>query len=48
MLKKIGMVARKEIEEILDKRVYLNCFVKIQKGWRDNAMVLRELGYEHQ
>ena len=33
MLKKIGINARKELEKIVQKKVYLELFVKVQKNW---------------
>lgn len=45
-LKSIGMAARQEIEKMLDKKVYLNLWVKPRKGWSDNERVLKELGYD--
>lgn len=45
MIKKIGMQARKEMEEILGKKVYLNLFVKTVKKWRDREKYLSEFGY---
>lgn len=45
MLKKIGELARKEIEELLEKKVYLELFVKTEKKWQENPYILRRLGY---
>ena len=39
-LKKIGIVARKNIEEMVDKRVMLNLFVKVKKDWRNSSSTL--------
>ena len=44
MLKKIGSEARVELNEILDRRVHLELFVKVRKGWRDQPSALKELG----
>ena len=45
MIKKIGMQARKEMEDVLGKKVYLNLFVKTVKKWRDREKYLSEFGY---
>ncbi len=45
LLKKIGTEARLELEEILEKKVYLELNVKIEKNWRKNKKVLKILGY---
>lgn len=45
MLKKIGTEARKDLENFLDKKVYLEMFVKVANDWRDNENVLRQFGY---
>ncbi len=46
MLKKIGTQARLGIEEMMDAHVNLKLFVKVRKDWRDNAGILRSLGYD--
>ncbi len=46
MLKKIGSQARMGIEEMMDEHVNLKLFVKVRKDWRDNAGILRSLGYD--
>jgi GTPase len=48
MLKKIGTEARKELEELLDKKIYLGLFVKVVPGWRDNPQRVRELDWHAQ
>ena len=45
MLKTIGTEARKELEEITDKKVYLELTVKVEKDWRKNDRLLKEFGY---
>ncbi len=45
MLKKIGMEARKDIEEFLESRVNLQLWVKVKKGWRDSDFLLKNFGY---
>lgn len=48
VLKQVGILARKELEELLETQVYLELFVKVQKNWRDNESTLIDLGYESQ
>lgn len=45
MIKKIGILARKDIEEFIGKKVYLELYVKTIKKWRDKEKYLTELGY---
>lgn len=45
-LKLIGQEARVDIERLLDKKVMLHLWVKVRKGWTNNAGLLRQLGYE--
>lgn len=45
-LKKTGTQARKDLEEFLGKKVYLELFVKVSEEWRDNEAQLRRFGYE--
>lgn len=45
-LKQIGTRARKEIEALLGHKVFLELFVKVEPGWRDDARQLKELGIE--
>lgn len=44
-VKRIGTAARKEIEALLGKRVYLELWVKVSKKWRRDEGALRRLGY---
>ena len=44
-LKQIGSLARKEIEELVDKKVYLELFVKTVKNWKDKESYLNDLGF---
>lgn len=46
MIKKLGTLARKEIEEFIDRKVFLELFVKVRPKWRDNELHLREYGYQ--
>lgn len=45
MLKKIGSLARLDIEELTDAKVFLTLWVKIKEEWRDNDFIMNELGY---
>ncbi|MDD2377274.1 MAG: GTPase Era [Bacilli bacterium] len=45
-IKKIGIEARKDLEELLGSRVYLELFVKVVKKWRDKEKYLSEFGYK--
>jgi GTP-binding protein Era len=44
-IKKVGTEARKDIEVFLGKKVFLQLFVKVQKNWRDNTLLLKKFGY---
>ncbi len=46
MIKEIGTRARMEIEPLLNKKVYLELFVKVIPKWRDREKFLNEIGYE--
>ena len=46
MLKKIGSAARKEIESMSGRKVFLELRVKVDKDWRDDENALRRLGYK--
>ncbi len=45
-IKKVGIEARKDIEEFFEKHVYLELSVKITKDWRNDERQLRRFGYE--
>jgi GTP-binding protein Era len=44
-IKKLGMEARKDIERFLEKRVFLELFVKVKEDWRDDDSSLKMFGY---
>lgn len=44
-LKSIGSSARKDIEKLVDCKVYLNLWVKVREGWSNDERALRGLGY---
>ncbi|MGB7613456.1 MAG: GTPase Era, partial [Candidatus Acidiferrum sp.] len=48
MLKKIGTEARKELEKLFDKKIYLGLFVKVVPDWRENPQRVRELDWHAQ
>ena len=45
MLKKIGKMARRDIEIMLGDKVYLETWVKVKKNWRDKKLDLADFGY---
>ncbi|MBP5134421.1 MAG: GTPase Era [Paludibacteraceae bacterium] len=45
-LKKVGMEARKDIEDFFEKKVYLELFVKVEKDWRNKDRMLKNFGYQ--
>ncbi|MFC1620830.1 GTPase Era [Candidatus Omnitrophota bacterium] len=45
MLKKIGENSRKEIEGLLQKKVFLDLWVKVYENWRKDPFALKNLGY---
>ena len=45
MLKKIGEDARKDIEEFMGTKVFLQTWVKVKEKWRDSNSLLRNFGY---
>ncbi|HHB0782298.1 GTPase Era [Enterococcus faecium] len=45
MLKQVGTKARKDIENLLGDKVFLELWVKVQKDWRDKKVYLQDFGY---
>ena len=45
-LKRVGSLARKDIEDFLQKKVFLQLFVKVDKDWRSNTGRLKHYGYD--
>lgn len=45
MIKKLGQLARKSIEEFLQREVYLELRVKVREKWRSNEKILKRFGY---
>jgi GTP-binding protein Era len=46
MIKRLGTESRKEIEQFLGGKVFLELFVKVRPKWRDQDIFLKEYGYE--
>lgn len=46
MLKKVGTYARQDMEEFLQKKVFLEMFVKVLPDWRQKSNYLKSFGYE--
>ena len=47
-LKRVGQQAREDMERFLQKKVFLQLFVKVQEDWRNNERQLRRFGYDQQ
>lgn len=45
-IRRLGMESRKDIEAFVDKKVFLDLTVKVNKDWRDNDRQLKRFGYE--
>ena len=45
MLKKIGSMARRDIEDLLEKQANLQLWVKVKKDWRDSDFMIKNFGY---
>lgn len=45
MLKRIGQMARADIEKMLDKQVYLELWVKVKPDWRNSDFMIKNFGY---
>ena len=45
-LKRVGMMARKDIEDFFQKQVFLQLYVKVDRDWRSNTGRLRHYGYD--
>ncbi len=46
MIKEIGIESRKDLEQLLENKVYLELFVKTIKNWRDKEKYLQEFGFK--
>ena len=47
MLKKIGELARQDIERFMGTKVYLQTWVKVKENWRDKAALVSSMGYKN-
>lgn len=45
-LKDIATTARYDMESLLDKKVFLQCWCKVKSGWSDNERILKQFGYD--
>ena len=48
VIKKIGTAARKDLEKMLDSKIFLELFVKVQPNWRQNSNIVRQLDWHRQ
>ena len=46
-LKEMATSARLDMEALLGKKVFLQCWCKVKSGWSDDERVLKQLGYDH-
>ena len=46
-LKEMASSARVEMEKLIGKKVFLQCWCKVKSGWSDDERVLKQLGYDH-
>ncbi|KTC85636.1 MULTISPECIES: GTPase Era [Legionella] len=46
-LKEMATSARLDMERLLDKKVFLQCWCKVKSGWADDERLLRQLGYDN-
>ena len=44
-LKRVGMQARKDMEDFFEKKVFLKLFVKVNQNWREDNLKLKQFGY---
>jgi len=45
-IKKLGIAARRDIEDFLEQNVFLELFVKVKDNWRDDDKMLKHFGYQ--
>jgi GTP-binding protein Era len=45
-LKKVGTMARKDLERFFEKKIFLEIFVKVEKDWRNRDQLLKTFGYQ--
>lgn len=46
MLKKVGQSVREDVEKMLDKKVFLELWVKVKTDWRNQNVMIKNFGYE--
>lgn len=46
-LKEMATSARRDMEKLLEKKVFLQCWCKVKSGWSDDVRMLKQLGYDH-
>ncbi len=44
-LKEIATLARMDMEQLIGKKVFLQCWCKVKSGWSDNESLLKQMGY---
>ncbi|MDC3050474.1 KH domain-containing protein, partial [Flavobacteriales bacterium] len=47
-LKKVGTLARRDMEAFFQKKIFLDLYVKVNKDWRDDDKQLKRFGYNNQ
>ena len=47
-LKKVGTLARRDMEAFFQKKIFLDLYVKVNKDWRDDDKQLKRFGYNKQ
>ena len=45
-LKRVSTEARRELERFFGKKIYLQCFVKVDKDWRSSERAMKQYGYD--
>ncbi len=45
VLKEVGILARRELEELLNRKVFLDIHVKVNKNWREDVSFLQDMGF---
>ncbi len=48
LIKKIGSYARRDIEQMLDSRVYLDLYVRVKENWRDSGFNISDFGFKEE
>jgi GTP-binding protein Era len=45
ILKEVGTKARKDLEDLVDQKVFLELYVKSRSNWREDYSILEDMGY---